>query len=77
MKWVDWKLTHRSAYCCQLSFVIKSTKIIKLLEGSHQCLWSRWVHVIEVNDIVDSEFLEIENHCCKVRSLNLRVRVLF
>jgi hypothetical protein len=52
--WVQRELRHLEATVGHFTLIIQSTEIVKLFKGAHQGL-GRWrVHVIEVNNIVNS-----------------------
>ena len=54
--WVQRKFTHLLSNWSQISLVIKSSKIVELLKRPHKSLGGRRVHVIKMNDVIDSKF---------------------
>lgn len=47
-----------------------------MLQGKDERLWRRWVHKVEVNQVIDAQTLEHENHIAQVSALDLRVQTI-
>ena len=73
---VHWQLAHGLPDVGKLAFVVESAEVVELLEGSHEGLWRRRIHVVEMNDVVDAKFLQVEDNGGEVGTLYFRVRIL-
>lgn len=60
----------------QFSFVIKRADVVKLFKSTHERFRSRRIHVVEVHDVIDAQFLKRQDNRIQIRTLNFRVRVL-
>lgn len=58
------------------AFVIESGQIVEQLERSHDRLRCRRIEVVEMNEIIDTELLELENDVGQIGSQNFRVGLL-
>jgi len=52
----------------ELTFIVEGTEVVQLLKSSHERLWSWWIHVIKMDQVVDAEFLQVEDNVAKIRS---------
>jgi hypothetical protein len=58
------------------ALVVERSKVVEELESTHDGLGCRGVHVVKVDQIVDTQLLQFENDRGKVAPENLRVRLL-
>ena len=58
------------------AFVVERREVVEKLESTHDRLGRRGIHVVEVNEIVDTELLQLENNRRKVAAQNLGVGLL-
>lgn len=72
---IQWKLGHNGTQVCKISVIIQGGQIVEQLQGTHQGLWSRGVHKIEMHQIIDAQLLELQNHsaCSKIRKKILEI----
>lgn len=68
---LDRKLGHHPPQPRQQSFVIEGTERVELFHGGDQRLHGRWVHEIEVDQVVDSHGFQDQHGVGKISSLYL------
>jgi len=52
----------------ELTFIVEGAEVVQLLKSSHERLWSWWIHVIKMDQVVDAELLQVEDNIAKIRS---------
>jgi hypothetical protein len=74
--WFEGEFGHASAFGGEGALVIQCAQIVEKLQGTHHGFWSWRVHEVEVDQIVDAQFFEVEDCAGQIRPQNFRIVVL-
>lgn len=59
---VQRKLRHDGPQVGKVAVVVERRQVIEQLQGSHQSLRSWGIHEVEMDQIVDAQFLQLKDH---------------
>ena len=61
---------------CEVPVIIQHCQVVEELQRLHQGLWGLQVHEVEVDQVIDPEFLQLDHRSPEVRPQDLRVCVV-
>merc|ERR1719445_487009 len=64
---VQGELGHDGSELSQVAVIIQGRQVVEKLQSSHQSLWCWGVHEVEMNQIIDTKLLELNDDSAKVR----------
>ena len=60
----------------QIQLLVHSSQIMKHFKRSHESLGCRRVHKVEMNKIINSKTLQLQDNTAKITAQNFRIRLI-
>mmetsp|Transcript_15659 Transcript_15659/g.29714 ORF Transcript_15659/g.29714 Transcript_15659/m.29714 type:complete len:227 (+) Transcript_15659:508-1188(+) len=73
--WIKRELAHSRPFISEVTIVVQSAKVIQQFERPHEGLRRRWIHEIEMHEIINSKLLQLKYNVRQVGTQNLRIRL--